>query len=93
VITYACGRHQTRPSRTIKDRLEPGALDAIAAKFADGIRQVALTSEYGISLPSVKRILHQARRLQNDPSGEVVGSGNAVNWLFDVSDRHALAET
>ena len=53
----ACGRHQTRLPRAVKDRLSRGALDAITAEFTDGSRQVDLAAEYGISLSTVKRIL------------------------------------
>jgi DNA-binding transcriptional regulator LsrR (DeoR family) len=45
----------------VKDRLEPGALDAITTKYASGTRQVDLAADYGISLSSVKRILRRAR--------------------------------
>jgi hypothetical protein len=57
---YACGRHQTRPSRAAKDRREPGTLDEIVAKYANGARQAGLATEYGTSLSSIKRILRQA---------------------------------
>jgi DNA invertase Pin-like site-specific DNA recombinase len=58
---YVCGRHQTRPPRAVKDRLEPGALDEIVSRFADGSRQVDLAAEYDISLSTVKRILRRFR--------------------------------
>ena len=58
---YVCGRHQIRRPRAIKDRLEPGALDAIVKRFASGARQLELAAEYDISLSTVKRILRRAR--------------------------------
>jgi Mor family transcriptional regulator len=45
----------------VKDRIEPGALDEIAEKFANGTRQVDLAAEYDISLSSIKRILRGSR--------------------------------
>ena len=65
----ARGRHQTRPPHAVKDRLDPGVLDAIATKFATGTRQIEMTAEYNISLSSVKRILRRAKQSHHSTSG------------------------
>lgn len=58
---YAVEDTSGRTPRPLHRRLSPEQRTALAAAFASGIRQKDLAAEYGISIRSVKRLVHVAR--------------------------------
>ena len=50
-----------QPPRSLDKRFSPETRAALAAAFTSGAKQKDLAREYGISIRSVKRLIHQAR--------------------------------